>query len=198
LIVEYIINLNKKIYINWQMNNIDTFIFSSAETLDVVAKNFSLENDETGGLNFQKIFENSEKKFQKFQNYNNLDNLYDDLSDLNLETIKLDQISVGDVIYVSYCPDSQKYLYDDEYRPFLGRVLFVDAERNDALFYYCTEDNKRVITSLNRPNCSYFGDHKGYGYYLRKSFKDFESKCKKRKTSQITQQHSEEFHNNNL
>jgi hypothetical protein len=165
------------------MNNIDTFIFSSSETLAMVAKKFSLEYDENGGLNLQKIFEDSKEKIPKFENYNDADNLFDDISDLNLETIGLGEISVGDVIYVSYCPNSQKYLYDDEYRPFLGKVLFVDVERNDALFYYRASDNKKVIVSLNRPNCSYFGDNKGYGYSLKKSFSECESKRKKRKIS---------------
>lgn len=87
---------------------------------------------------------------------------------LNVENnIGIDEIKIGDIIKVSYCTDSQRYMFDEEYQTFTGRVFFIDIKNKNILFYYDKFDEKsgkfiKTITSLLRPYCSYYGDHPGY------------------------------------
>lgn len=75
--------------------------------------------------------------------------------------------SIGDLVKVSYSPDSQKYIDHYDERGFTGRIIFVDAE-SDNMFFVCKTDdsNKIIIRSLEVEGCHYFGTCRSYVYHI--------------------------------
>lgn len=87
--------------------------------------------------------------------------------------VNFDEICIGDIIKVSYCTDSQRYMLEEEYQSFTGKVFFIDIVNKNILFYYDNFDKQskkfiKTITSLLRPHCSYFGDTRGYSASMKK------------------------------
>lgn len=96
-----------------------------------------------------------------------------DCDQITESDVSFDEIKIGDIIKVSYCTDSQRYMFDEEYQSFTGKVFFIDTKNNNVLFYYDKFDNQskqfvKTITSLLRPYCSYFGDQPGYSARTQK------------------------------
>lgn len=91
--------------------------------------------------------------------------------------IRFDEICIGDIIKVSYCTNSQRYMLEDEYQSFIGKVFFIDIVNRNILFYNDKFDKQsgkfiKTITSLLRPYCSYFGDQSGYSIFMKKIILD--------------------------
>lgn len=99
--------------------------------------------------------------------------VHKEFCDQNLVDVNFDDISIGDIIQVSYCTYSQRYMCEEEYQSFTGNVFFVDSENQNMLFSYDQFDKStkkfiKIITSLSRPYCSYYGDQQGYFVSMRK------------------------------
>ena len=98
--------------------------------------------------------------FDKYEKiYMNEIFIYDD----NVCNVKSDMLNK--IVKVKYFPYSQKYIDYYDYQLVMGKIFFVDEIGMDAFMYYdkiVNNKNIRVITSLNRDYCSYFGDSRGY------------------------------------
>jgi hypothetical protein len=99
-----------------------------------------------------------EKTYMNKDMFNNNTPVYDITSSL-----------IGRTIFVVYYPYSQKYIeYYDE-QEVMGKIFFVDEINKDIFMYYdkIVDDNSvRVIKSLNRDYCSYYGDVRGYDFSI--------------------------------
>ena len=149
--------------------------FTLQITTDV--ENIEFEENESEGtwrrikiIPFKTKFDNNEEK-------NNTNNAQYDITDDIYDNIKMPDrlcdLQIGDIVEISYMPYSQKYLDYDIYQSFIGKILYIDEEHDDALLYHDIYNRKtkkydRVVLSLDRPGCSYFGDSKGYDYMIKK------------------------------
>lgn len=75
---------------------------------------------------------------------------------------------IGDVVKVTYMPASQRYLDFYETKNFIGEIIFIDSERDNAfLIQMDTDDNtKIVIRTLDVDGCHFFGMSRGYDYFI--------------------------------
>lgn len=64
--------------------------------------------------------------------------------ELGSACVGLSEIHAGDVVDVSYCPYSQRYLEEYSNNMLKGRVCCIDEESQDAIFYYDTIEEKQV------------------------------------------------------
>ncbi|VBB18861.1 hypothetical protein YASMINEVIRUS_1393 [Yasminevirus sp. GU-2018] len=72
---------------------------------------------------------------------------------------------VGDLISVSYVPDSQRYIeYYDE-QMCTGKILFIDNDEIN-MFITVTTPTGYCIKTLEREGCHYFGMAKGYSHFI--------------------------------
>ena len=81
----------------------------------------------------------------------------------------IDSTYIGQIIKVLYYPYSQKYIDYYEEQHVMGKIFFVDELTKDALMYYDEfQDGKlvRIIKSISRDHCSYYGDSRGYDYAI--------------------------------
>jgi hypothetical protein len=110
-----------------------------------------------------------EKKFYDFES-NKANQLKDSLSTRTDEWIDCDEqnLKVGDIIYVEYLPDSQKYLYT--YHPQFGKVTeinteedysSIDKKRKSFLSIKIVNQNNKV-ENLNKEHLSIYSR----GYYI--------------------------------
>lgn len=130
-------------------------------TIDLYKKENSIDENNTEN---EHIF----KKLQKLKYvYNSIYCNYEE------HLTNFDEIKIGDTVRISYCTNSQLNMMNEEYQPFVGIVFFIDNLNHNMLIYYDLFDkssNKfiKIITSLSRPNCSYFGDQRGYSTSIYK------------------------------
>lgn len=108
-----------------------------------------------------------------FQKLANRRYVHEEKCDQNLINVNFNEILIGDVIHVSYCTYSQRYMCEEEYQSFTRKVFFIDNENQNILFYYnqfdkSTKQFVKIITSLSRPYCSYYGDQRGYSLSIYK------------------------------
>ena len=82
------------------------------------------------------------------------------------------EVKLGDIVIVHYTPYSQKYLDHYNEQDVRGKIVYIDIENDDLIVY---RDEKtgyntytRIVKSLNRDYCSYFGDTRGYDYFIQK------------------------------
>jgi hypothetical protein len=85
----------------------------------------------------------------------------------------LNHIAINDIILLEYIPYSQKYIDFYCEQKIGGVVFFVDIQNNNALLYYDTyvesaNEYIRMICSLEREYCSFYGDTRGYDYIIHK------------------------------
>lgn len=88
--------------------------------------------------------------------------------------IHLSDLQIGDIVRVSYYPDSQKYVeYYDEQK-FDGKCLFVDVPNDNAFFEVINQNDQndqagliRTFKSLEREGCHYFGMARSYYYSIQ-------------------------------
>jgi hypothetical protein len=73
---------------------------------------------------------------------------------------------IGDIVKVSYIPESQKYIDYYQEQAFVGRIIFVDNENDNAFFVTMDEPHTITIKSLLREGCHYFGMTLGYSYHI--------------------------------
>lgn len=77
---------------------------------------------------------------------------------------------IGDIVKVTYTPESQKYIDYYQEQSFLGRIIFIDDKCENAFFIVINSDTKNtVVKSLEREGCHYFGMSPGYSYFIESS-----------------------------
>lgn len=77
---------------------------------------------------------------------------------------------LGDVVKVSYCPASQRYISHYEERGFTGRILFIDHESDNMFFLQIDDSTEKPIEirSLETDGCHFFGMCRSYDYFIEK------------------------------
>lgn len=141
------------------------YLHLSEETIKLYAKERGYLEETIDDI---EIFSNLEnRRYISDENFEFLD---------NLERVKIENLKIGDIVRVSYCTYSQKYMMEEEYQPFMGKVFFIDTINQNVLFYYdkydrCSKKFIKTITSLLRPHCSYFGESKGHLYVMHRKNK---------------------------
>lgn len=73
---------------------------------------------------------------------------------------------IGDIVRVTYFPESQKYIEYYEDQSFTGRIIFID---NTNVFFVVVDEfdkNNITVKSLEREGCHYFGMTPGYSYII--------------------------------
>lgn len=124
---------------------------------------------------FLLMYSNKNKDFLNLNDTDLHDLLCDTLRDvvinnkwINDKTTKIFATKIyntGDIINLTYTPNSQKYIeYYDAYTC-TGRVIFID-NKNDNLFIVVDTDTGYIIKTLEREGCHYFGMTRGYGYLI--------------------------------
>lgn len=80
------------------------------------------------------------------------------------ENYYFNNIKLGDMVKISYYPNSQKYIKFYDKLSVEGIIFFVDA-RNDNMLLYSKSPNGYInIRSLEVEGCHYFGMTRGYYY----------------------------------
>jgi len=72
---------------------------------------------------------------------------------------------LGDIVKISYHPFSQRYIgyyYDQS---FIGRIIFIDSDKDNAFFLVDTNKGF-TIKSLEREGCHFMGMSRGYDYNI--------------------------------
>ena len=72
-----------------------------------------------------------------------------------LVKVKLEDLKIGDIVYVQFCPYSQKYLYD--LIPKYGEIISIGDE-------YKIKNQHDFEERLLYGSVSYYGDTLGYDY----------------------------------
>ena len=75
---------------------------------------------------------------------------------------------IGDVVNITYIPQSQKYIEYYEQENFCGKIIFIDAE-NDNMFLLANINGIDTVKSLERESCHYLGMARGYSFSIKKS-----------------------------
>jgi hypothetical protein len=135
------------------MSNIVTNLYLSDDTLKLYTKNNHICDNDDLQIIFNLL---SNRRY-----------IYNDKIEHSLRRLNFSEISVGDVIKVTYITYSQLKMDYDEYQPFIGKVFFIDEKNHNILFYYDKYDEHKrsfikTITSSIRPGCSYFGNEDGF------------------------------------
>lgn len=83
--------------------------------------------------------------------------------------VSLDKVTIGDTVSISYYPDSQKYIEEYELKSRIGKVIYVDNNKDDLLIWsYDKNKSTYHFESLVVEGCSYFGHSRGYNYIIDK------------------------------
>lgn len=90
------------------------------------------------------------------------DSYYEFIKSKNLIDIDINNIKEGDLIAIEFIPYSQKYL--DILYPKIGTIININKNINEIEI----KKTDGTIEYLMYPNCSYYGDLRGYDYLLRK------------------------------
>ncbi|ARF08787.1 hypothetical protein Catovirus_1_837 [Catovirus CTV1] len=77
--------------------------------------------------------------------------------------IEIEKLNIGDNVIIKYLPYSQKYINYYDTKDVKGKVFFLD-DINGLLYYDIKKNNEitRVINSIEKEYCSYYGDTSGY------------------------------------
>lgn len=124
------------------------------------AEKYNLEGD-----TYDKIFEdyfkkNTEEEFSHF-----------DFEKANKEVTSISLLEKNDIIVINYISYSQKYISD--YPAIFGKVLYSNELCDNALVYIDKMRDgimTRYIYSIDRDYCSYFGNFRGFDFYIYKYF----------------------------
>lgn len=75
---------------------------------------------------------------------------------------------IGDIVKITYYPESQRYIEYYQDQSFIGRIIFIDDKNDNAFFVVVDDDNKNNVTvkSLEREGCHYLGMSRGYSYFI--------------------------------
>lgn len=74
---------------------------------------------------------------------------------------------IGDIVNVTYTPESQKYIEYYQEQAFTGRIIFIDDKNDNAfLMSINNEKNHVIVKSLTREGCHYLGMTPGYSYFI--------------------------------
>lgn len=75
-------------------------------------------------------------------------------------------IKLGDIVKISYCPNSQKYITFYDNLSVEGIIFFVDTKNDNMLLYFESPNGYINIRSLEVEGCHYFGMTRGYNYNI--------------------------------
>ena len=83
----------------------------------------------------------------------------------NIKQIYIDDIKVGDYIYINFTPDSQKYIYNLTSK--IGKVINIDLENNmfnlpNIIILNDDGDEEELLHG----SYAYYGNSLGYNYYI--------------------------------
>ncbi len=110
-----------------------------------------------------------EFEIEEFENTS--EDIRKNIENKKLTRTELENIKVGDVVYINFIPDSQKYIY--LLTPKLGKVTKIQNRK--MLNCYEEEENVTFVTIHNykneeedllHPGVSYMGHSLGYDYSL--------------------------------
>jgi hypothetical protein len=90
-------------------------------------------------------------------------NIYNIIKDKTKQEINIDSLKIGDYVYISFIPDSQKYIYDLTSK--LGKVIKIDnidKEFPDITILNYENESEDLLHGC----CSYYGQSLGYSYSL--------------------------------
>jgi len=86
----------------------------------------------------------------------------------NGKTDMINGVTIGDIINITYIPQSQKYIEYYEQENFSGKVIFIDVV-NDNMFLLAKINGVDTVKSLERESCHYLGMARGYSFNINKS-----------------------------
>ena len=86
-------------------------------------KNSSLANKQKMDPEEPLPLDLSQDQPENFSQESSIASLYDNVSEPVMMTVEPEDLVVGDHIYVTYIPDSQRYMDEDEYQPRQGIVV---------------------------------------------------------------------------
>ena len=142
-------------------------IFLSSKEKEKEKDDINKEKDDVNKYKYDQIFE----ELLNIEKYPLMCNLKNIKSQKN--SIPLSSINIGDIISLEFMPYSQKYIdfYDQNIG---GKVFFIDVKNDNAFMYYDTyrkskKKHIRTICSIERDWCSYFGDSRGYAFFIYKN-----------------------------
>ena len=117
--------------------------------------------------NNHKIFGNDIKSTQTILKNITPVNLKTINYDTKTQYVTIDKVSIGDVICISYYPDSQRYMDYYENIKRVGKVIFLDQKQDD-LIIWSFDGLYSTFQSLVVEGCSYLGTSRGYNYIIEK------------------------------
>lgn len=87
--------------------------------------------------------------------------------------VTLNEIQIGDIVKLTYIPDSQQYIELFCEYEYIGCVFFIDYENDNAFLYIDKYDKStniitRVVFSAEKNYCSYYGITRGYSIFFQK------------------------------
>ena len=93
----------------------------------------------------------------------NESNIFNIIKDKAKQEINIDELKIDDYVYISFIPDSQKYIYDLTSK--LGKIIKIDNKEREfpdiTILNYENESE-----DLLHGSCSYYGQSLGYSYTI--------------------------------
>ena len=93
------------------------------------------------------------------------------ISNKKLKKVNLNEIKIGDMIYISFYPCSQKYIYT--LIPKIGKVISIENktiinydEKEEDIIDVKIKNNTNEVEQLLHPGVSYMGHSLGYDYLI--------------------------------
>jgi len=94
---------------------------------------------------------------------NNINNI---IINKKVKEIHIDDIKIGDYIYITFIPDSQKYIYSLYSK--IGKVIKIDLENKNILDFpdIIIMNNDGYEENILHGSYAYYGNSLGYNYYI--------------------------------
>lgn len=93
------------------------------------------------------------------------------ISNKKLKKVNLNEINIDDMVYISFYPCSQKYIYT--LGPKIGKVISIESkttlnynEDEEDVIWIKIKNHKNEIEDLLHPGVSYMGHSLGYDYLI--------------------------------
>jgi len=139
-------------------------IYSDDETIEKMKEKYSLPTLESICQHF---VTNNDKQDENKYTYD--DSEEDQTYTQYTQYTPLSYFKVGDIVTVIYTPYSQKHIDFYEEQHIRGIIVYIDNENDDAIIIKRNKsDGMYIVQSLKRLFCSYYGNTKGYDYFIAK------------------------------
>jgi hypothetical protein len=144
---------------------LETDIHSSEEFIKKFCATYDLDNSKSFSEVMRDFFVNA--KNEKSEAYRQFISDFKEnrKPEIKENYVLLNRLNLGNNITVTYSPMSQKYIDHYEGQTISGRIIYIDEE-NDDLLLLDAKDDKYIVYSMERANCSYYGTSRGYFYTI--------------------------------